>query len=144
MKSLLGRYVHQSWMVVFLCAGIVVGVILALTFRINFFWSPVWVGFVVLVLVSIYLRPRLMFMGLALIAGMVLAFLRVANELGKEEKLRKFVGQEIVCFGEVNGDPETDESGTKVKLVNLRLSENGEHEVGGSIFITLRQNGKVA
>ncbi|MBR2998687.1 ComEC/Rec2 family competence protein [Candidatus Saccharibacteria bacterium] len=144
MKNLLGRYLHQSYHLVVFCAGVIVGTILALIFRINFFWSPVWVGSVVLVLVLIYLRPRLMFVGLALIAGMVLAFFRVANELGKEEMLRKFVGQEIVCFGEVNGDPETDESGTKVKLVDLKLGENGEHEVGGSIFITLRQNEKIA
>ena len=61
--------------------GIVTGVILALWFRINFFASPVWILFAVILLVIAYFKPKLAFVVVAFLAGMVLAFYRCASEL---------------------------------------------------------------
>ena len=69
---------HQSWGVVTLSIGIIVGSILGVVFRINYFWSPVWIILVVLLFIFMYLKPRFLTVGMCLIAGMVLAFFRVA------------------------------------------------------------------
>ena len=119
--------------------GIVVGVVLGLMFRINFFASPVWIGFAVGLMVLAYFRPKLIFIVIALIAGMVLAFFRVSSELAGENYIRQFYGQEVLITGTVDGDPETDESGTKIKLTNLKFGEDGV-VASGSLYISEYRN----
>lgn len=79
--SLFNRFLHQSWGVVTFGVGIIVGSILGVVFRINYFGAPVWIIFVVLLFVFMYLKPRFFTVGLCLIAGMILAFFRVAGAL---------------------------------------------------------------
>lgn len=57
------------------------GSILGLVFRINYFGSPVWIALVILLFIFMYLKPRYLTVGVCLIAGMVLAFFRVAGTL---------------------------------------------------------------
>ena len=85
MWNWLGKQVHQSWVVVWLCVGIVTGVVLGMVMRVNYFASPVWIAVVVVMLVVAYLRPRCAVVMFAVIAGMVLAFARIANELVGED-----------------------------------------------------------
>ena len=143
MGNLLGRSLHQSYFVVAMCVGIVAGVVLGLVFRINFFASPVWIGFAAGLMVLAYFRPKLIFMVIALLAGMVLAFFRVSSELAGENYIRQFYGQEVLVTGTVDGDSETDDSGTKIKLTNLEFGEE-KVVVSGSIYISARYNGDVA
>lgn len=69
---------HQSWGVVTLSIGIIVGSILGVVLRINYFGSPVWILFVVILFIFMYVKPQFLTVGLCLISGMVLAFFRVA------------------------------------------------------------------
>ena len=129
---------HQSYFLVAMCVGIVLGVILALVLRINYFASPLWLALVAILFIIAYLKSKLVFIVLAFVAGMMLAFFRVATELQGENYIRQFYGQTVVVEGVVNGDPENDESGTKLKLVSLKFGENGEYATSGSIFISAR------
>lgn len=72
------RDLHQSWGVVTLSIGIIVGSILGVVLRINYFGSPVWILFVVILFIFMYVKPQFLTVGLCLISGMVLAFFRVA------------------------------------------------------------------
>ena len=74
---------------------------------------------------------------------MVLAFFRVSSELAGENYIRQFYGQEVLITGTVDGDPDTDESGTKIKLTDLKFGEEGI-VASGSIYISVRYNGDVA
>ncbi len=129
---------HQSYFLVAMCVGIVLGVILALVLRINYFASPLWLALVAILFIIAYLKPKLVFIVFAFVAGMMLAFFRVATELQGENYIRQFYEQTVVVEGVVNGDPENDESGTKIKLVDLKFGENGEYTTSGSIFISAR------
>ena len=142
MKNLLGQSLHQSYFVAAMCVGIVAGVVLGLVLRINFFASPVWIGFAVGLMVLAYFRPKLVFIVMALIAGMVLAFFRVSSELMRENYIQ-FYGREVLITGTVEGDPEMDESGMKIKLANLKFGKEGV-VTSGSIYISARYNGDVA
>ena len=77
--------VHQSYFVVAMAVGVVMGMILGMGLRINYFASPVWLVAVGAVLVAVYLKPKVVFLGLALVAGMVLAYCRVAGALSNME-----------------------------------------------------------
>ena len=92
---------HQSWGVVTLSIGIIVGSILGLIFRINYFGSPVWIGLVVILFVFMYIKPKYLTVGMCLVAGMVLAFFRVAvvlsNVSTEQEKIES--GTEGLVLG---------------------------------------------
>ena len=140
MLAWLGKSLHQSYFVVFLCVGIIAGVVVGLVFRINYFASPMWLGFVAGVLALVYLKPKLLFTGLAMIAGMVLAFFRVSAELYGEAYVRQFYGQDVIVTGVVDGDPKTDENVTKASLKYLRFGEEGR-EASGKIYVSIAGNG---
>ena len=142
MLKKLWSFVHQSYLVVMLAIGIIVGAILAVIFRVNYFASPVWLLLVVLVLIMIYLRPRLVFIGVALVAGMILMFFRVASQLIGEDYIRQFWGQTMMVTGTVETDPNSDESATKIKLTNLRFGDEMK-QAQGSIYISLKQTQEI-
>lgn len=140
LRELIFKTIHQSWLVVAGCIGVIIGTILALVFRINYFASPVWLIFVALLLVFSYVKSKFLFVVLALIAGMTLAFFRSAGELIGESYVRQFYGRTVTAGGVIDGDPETDEGGTKFKLKNLRFGENGEYETSGSLYVSEYKN----
>ena len=135
---------HQSYFLVVMCVGIILGVILGLVFRINYFASILWVVLSVILFVIAYLKPKLVFIVLAFMAGMIMAFFRVATELKGENYTRQFYYKTVVVTGVVKGDPETDESGTKIKLVDLKFGENGEYSTSGSMYVSLKYNPEIA
>ena len=126
-----------------MCVGIVVGVVFGMVLRVNYFASPVWVVFGAVLMVVGYLRPRCVMMMLAVVAGMVLAFGRIASELAGENYVRGLCGYEVVVSGVVEGDPETDENVTKLKLGDSRFGEEGM-EAAGSIYVTMNENEELA
>lgn len=138
MLGKLGSYMHQSYFIVALCIGIIAGVILGIVFRINFFASAVWLGFAVLVLVLIYLFPRVVFVGVAVVVGMIMVWFRVSSELYGQDYARQFYGQEVMVSGVVDGDPEEDEGDVKLKITELKFGEEGI-SVKGSLYMTLRK-----
>ena len=142
MLKKLWSFVHQSYLVVMLAIGIIVGAILAVIFRVNYFASPVWLLLVALVLIMVYLRPRLVFIGVALVAGMILMFFRVASQLIGEDYIRQFWGQTMMVTGTVETDPNSDESATKIKLTNLRFGDEMK-QAQGSIYISLKQTQEI-
>ena len=139
----IGRQVHQSWVVVGLCAGIVAGVIIGMIFRVNYFGSVVWIGVVIVMMVVGYLKPRVGVAILAVVAGMMLAFFRIAGELQGEEYVKGLYDYDIVVAGVISGDPETDEGATKFKLGNLRFGEEGV-ESSGDVFVIMSRNEELA
>ena len=81
MKNFLTRTLHQSFFLIAFAIGIIIGTILGLIFHINFFASPIWLALVILLFIFTYFQPRYVFLSLALAAGFLLAFFRVASVL---------------------------------------------------------------
>ncbi len=113
--------IHQSYFVIAAATGIISGVVIAMVFRINYFVSPLWIVFAIGLLVIAYLKPKMMFVIVALLAGMIMSFYRCAVELEGGEYIRRFSGKNVVVEGVINGDAETDEDETKFKLTNLKF-----------------------
>ena len=79
----IGRWwenLHQSYFVVWWCAGEIAGTVLALVFRINYFGSVWWVVLSVLLFAFVYVKPKYVFVVIALLSGMLVAFFRAAGE----------------------------------------------------------------
>ncbi len=139
-KTLLN--IHQSFLMVALATGIIVGVVVGIIFRINYFASPIWVGLVTILFIIAYWKSNIVFAILMLIAGMILAFFRISSELSNQKYMQSFYDQTVVVSGRVEGDPETDEKGTRFKLSNLEFGE--ENTTTGKIYITVTKNEDLA
>ena len=116
-----------------MCAGVIAGTVLALIFRIGCFSSFVWAICAGALMIFVYFCPKMIFVILALVAGMLLAFVRSSTELFDEDYIQQFYEQVVEVTGIIDGDPETDDSGTKFKLKNLELGENREYKVSGTL-----------
>ena len=144
------KEIHQSWLVVVLCVGIMVGTVVGLVCRVNYFASGWWVAVVVILLVVVYLKPRVAFVVVAgLVAGVVLALFRVSGELYGQEYIRQFYGVEVVVTGVVQGDPEVDEEAMKFRLTGLEFGEGcgGEGEcyvARGDLYVTAGATAELA
>ena len=137
------NYLHQSYLLMAFAVGIIGGTILALVFRINYFASSWWAVFVFTVFFYAFLKPKIIYVAVMLIAGVVLVFFRASSELIGEYNVRQFFDKTVVVTGTIEGDPETDEKGTKYKLSNLGFGENGEIKLAGSLYISGYKNGKM-
>ena len=135
--------IHQSFFVVGAAIGIVAGAILAVTMRINYFGSPLWLLLAMVFLVIVYLKPKMFLMIFAIVSGMLMMFFRVSGELAGEKYISEFYGKNIAVTGRVSGDPKTDEVGTSLKLVDLKFGGEGI-ETAGNIYISLGKNEEIA
>ena len=124
--------------------GVISGTILALVFRINYFASTWWVAVVVGLFLYAFIRPRAFLIVVMFVAGMILAFFRSSSELIGEYYIRQFFDKTVVVTGVIDGDPETDEKGTKIKLNDLVFGESGEVKLAGSLYISAYKNYKLA
>lgn len=138
------RYLHQSFLLMAFAIGIIGGTVLALVFRINYYNSFWWMVAVFVALFYAFLRPRVVFVVLMLVFGMILAFFRASHELEGEYAVRQFYDKNVIVVGTVDGDPETDEKGTKFKLRDLRFGENEEVKLAGNLYISEYKNEKLA
>ena len=126
------KRLHQSWMFVSLCAGIIAGTILMLVFRWNFFASPIWILFVVILFGFAFVRPNRLFLIIVFLAGIILAAFRASVDLAGEDFVSQLAGQKVTISGMVAEDPDVDETATTVKLTNLKI---GELEEKGVVFV---------
>lgn len=128
------RNLHQSWMLVGLCLGIIFGTILSIILRWNFFSSPIWILFVVILFAFAFVKPNRLFFILILIVGMILAFFRTSADLAGEDFVKQFVGKTTTISGTISEDPDEDEGKTTIKLSNLKINDV---ETKGAIFVQL-------
>lgn len=128
------RRLHQSWLLVALCLGIVFGTIFSLIFRTNFFVSMLWMLFSAILFVFAYFRPNYFFLGVIFFVGVLLAFCRSSVDLAGKNYIEQFVGNSVELSGKVSTDPSSNDDTTSFQLSELEL--NGE-KIKGSVFVSL-------
>ena len=74
MFRVLLREYHQSFLVVALAMGVILGAIVGMMLRIRFFVSPGWMVLVLVVFCLAYFRPKLWLTMIVFLAGIVLMF----------------------------------------------------------------------
>lgn len=132
--------VHQSVGFIMMVVGIIAGTILGMIFKISFFGSPVWLIVAALLLVLSYFCSIKIILILPLIAGMLIAGCRISLELTGGSFIQQFVGQNVEISGTVCEDEDTDESGTTIKIDQLKI--NGK-ETAGKIYVKMSSNSEI-
>ena len=92
------------------------------------------------------IKPKFLFLALALLAGMLFSFFKIASELQGEANIKRYYGEEITITGEVTGDPETDDKTTKLKLIQLQIdaaTDAATIPTAGTVYVTLNKTDKI-
>lgn len=132
--SFLLRRLHQSWLVVALCLGIVGGVILSLVLRWDFFASPIWIVLVIILFGFAFVKPNRLFIIVVFVAGMILAFCRTSADLAGEDYVRQLAGKTVTVTGKISEDPDVDEDKVGIKLTELKINDA---DIKGIIYVQL-------
>ena len=135
---------HQSFFLIFLCIGIIIGTILALVFRINYFGSIWWCVLSILLFIITLIKPKYLFAVIAILSGLLLAFFKSSIELSGEAKIRELIDQTVTVSGTINRDPATDESGTKYVLKDIHFGDNSEYYIAGNLYISGYKNNNIS
>ncbi len=128
----LWKTIHQSYIFIALIGGIIIGTILSLVFRVGFFSSPLWLVLVLILFLYAFIKPNYFFLVVAFFAGILIAFVRTSSELVGQDYVKNFVGETVEITGQIKDDPNTDESGTQLKLTDLEINNT---KMRGAIFV---------
>jgi competence protein ComEC len=135
LKKWAKKRLHISWFIAALCLGIIIGSALCLRMASDIWTSPQWLIVVLsLFIISIIKRPRI-FIGLALIAGLLLGCVRGSTVQQQFSAYRPFIGQAISLKGKVVEDASYGKKGDQ----RLRLGKvviEGQ-DLAGEVWISL-------
>ena len=132
----LWKTLHQSWLLVALCFGIILGTILALVFRPTFFVSLYWLIFVGLLFLFAFLKPNYLTVIIVFLSGIILSFFRTSMDVSGADYLSQLVNETVTISGTISEDPDFDEDKTKLKLKDLSLDDT---DVKGTLYVQVAE-----
>ena len=76
----------------------------------------------------------------AVAGGILIGLFRIGIEISGQEVWQNLIGKEIKISGIIKDDPDTDDSKTTVKLNKIKLADDNETNLSGTIYIILPKN----
>lgn len=128
-------YIHQSWLVVGMCIGVILGTILATVFRWEIFDSSLWLVFVLLLFIFAYLRPNMLFFVIMIVCGGIIASVRMMPNLAGQDMMKQLNGKDVEITGVLAEDADVEIGATNVKLKKLEV---GGKKIEGLIYVQLK------
>lgn len=132
----LWKTLHQSWLLVALCLGIIIGSILAFVVRSTFFISPYWLIFVAVLFLSAFFKPNYLTVIIIFLSGIILSFFRASADVAGADYLSQFVNETVTISGTISEDPDFDEDKTKLKLNDLVLNDTSAK---GTLYVQISE-----
>lgn len=80
------KKIHQSWFVIAMCVGVIVGAVIAFILKIDCFSSFWWVLIAIGLLLLIFWKPLCIFVLVAFLAGNMMVFFRASQEFGAQKQ----------------------------------------------------------
>lgn len=133
--NLLRRPLHPSWLIGWLCLGVVVGVSEARLTPDGMFNSAVWlVAGGGLAVIGLW-RKTMYAAVFMILAGLVIGLFRSHQVLGETAVITQLVGKDVILIGRVADDVDIGKRGEPV--VRLGDIEVADRKSGGTLWITL-------
>ena len=137
-KKWLVEWVHPSWSIILGVIGINAGVVCGIVSKTELSATWLIVG-IVGIFVAIFV-PRRIIMICAVAGGILIGLFRIGIEISGQEVWQNLIGKEIKISGIIKDDPDTDDSKTTVKLNKIKLADDNETNLSGTIYIILPKN----
>jgi len=129
----LRKQIHSSWLIAWLCGGIVIGVIAAGSLGGRATLSVAWLLSGILLASLGFIRRQVWVISLMICAGVVIGLWRGVYSQQETEPIVKAVGTTVTISGIVKEDVDKGDRGQLIiRLGKLRV---GEQESGGSIWV---------
>lgn len=140
MRKFYSQFLHPSWHFYVLIWGIIAGIILGLATRQILATSPFWWIVVVLLIMIAFSRPTQISLIFALIAGILIAHLRLTPELISSTYFNNLVGADLSLAGKIIDDPVSDAGGTTLKLRQLQIPPDSDAKLSSTLYVKLANN----
>ena len=137
-KKWVVEWVHPSWSIILGVIGINAGVVCGIVSKTELSATWLIVG-IVGIFVAIFV-PRRIIMICAVAGGILIGLFRIGIEISGQEVWQNLIGKEIKISGIIKDDPDTDDSKTTVKLNKIKLADDNETNLSGTIYIILPKN----
>ncbi len=144
---------HPSWHFYAAIWGIVIGDILSVSLKLTYCQGYIWL-LTALIFLMIAIKFHTVFcMGLAFVAGLILANWRVTPEINDQNIWAQLIGQSLIISGKISEDPEFNSRGTTLKLEKLCFWSPGVQTpdssedatcLSGSLYAQLSTQSEVA
>lgn len=140
MRRFRQSFLHPSWHFYVIVWGIILGIIfgqiLQRIFIVGLLW---WLVIVLLVIITFYrpTRPKLI---LAFIIGLLASSLRLAPELSSAAYFNSLAGTNLTLSGKIIEDPESNASGTILKLSQIHYPIDSTVPLAGTVYVKLANN----
>lgn len=131
--------IHPSWCFYAGVVGVIIGIISCFVFRQTFCSDALWTLLAIVIFIFSIIGARRFLIITALLAGMIIANVRLAPEFYGQEVMASLVGQTVELSGEISEEPNIDGSNIKLRLNKLQIHfTNGESlKVAGTIYVQL-------
>lgn len=140
MRKFRYHFLHPSWhfyaLVWGIIAGIILGQILQWAFAVGSLW---WLVIFLLVIVTFYHPTRLKLI-FAFTVGLLISNLRLAPELSSAAYFNNLAGANLTLSGKIVEDPDSDASGTTLKLSQIKFPVDSAVPLSGTIYVKLANN----
>ena len=133
-------FLHPSWHFYAIVWGIILGIIFGQILRQVFLAGSLWRLVVALLIIITFYRPTRPKLILAFVIGLLISNLRLAPTILSANYFDNLIGTEITFSGKIIEDPESDASGTALKLSQIQYPVDSAASLSGTVYIKLANN----
>lgn len=131
----LNRHVHVSWLIVFSCVGIFLGVVLASMIDVSFVATTGWLLTGASLCLFSWLKQRRYVIAVALLGGLLIGAWRGGTERSSLTAYTPLIGKTLMLEGTVSEDSDVDKNGNvTLRLNNIFIAEKA---YSGKIWVSL-------
>jgi len=131
--------VHPSWCFYAGVVGVIIGTAASLFSKQVIFSGVIWLVTAICMLTfSIFISRRILVV-VALVAGIILANVRIAPEFYGREVFSSLVGQEVRMSGTINEDPHNENGNVELRLKDILIDFQNHDplQVVGTVYVQL-------
>lgn len=134
LRYILNRPTHISWIIAFLCFGILLGIILAGWLELNYFQSSAWISIAAVTFFAACIRRVRLSLLICILAGVFLGLWRGSTVNVELLAYQELIGKTVEIKGRVAQDVAVGPKGDERVEID-RVSINGQH-YGGALWIS--------
>lgn len=140
MRKTRDHFLHPSWHFYVLIWGIILGIVFGQILHHLSVVSSLWWLVILLLVVITFCHPTQLKLIFAFIAGLLIANLRLVPELSSAAYFDSLVGANLALSGKIIADPDSDVSGTTLKLSQIKYPIDSAVSLSGTIYVKLANN----
>ncbi len=136
-KLFLWQTIHPSKIFYSAIWGIIIGIVISLTFNLVIFDNIFWLISALLIFWFVLHHASYLMLIIALTIGIIIGNYRVHDDIISASAFTDLTGETITISGKITEDPISSSGQVKLRLSDLRISDNATKKFSGLIYVQL-------